>query len=173
MLSVDRINTLILTFITIFIYLFSSHYTQRYYLSIASWPNLAFDLCGVFCGHYLMSFWGFFLATFVGKAIIRRWSVCVCVVRFFLACHWFWMDGVVTSQVLIVWFSICVWSTLATRRRPWGSRSRSWQGLGDPWGGKKGPSLIFFWIVTRVCILARARGQLSKKSLPLSRGVPK
>ncbi len=41
-------------------------------LALASWPNIAFDLCGVFCGHYLMNFWSFFLATFIGKAIIRN-----------------------------------------------------------------------------------------------------
>jgi uncharacterized membrane protein YdjX (TVP38/TMEM64 family) len=32
----------------------------------------AFDLCGICCGHFLMPFWTFFLATFVGKAVIRN-----------------------------------------------------------------------------------------------------
>ena len=41
-------------------------------LIMASFPNIAFDLCGICCGHYLMPFWTFFLATFVGKAIIRN-----------------------------------------------------------------------------------------------------
>jgi membrane protein YqaA with SNARE-associated domain/predicted secreted protein len=41
-------------------------------LLMASYPNLAFDLCGICCGHYLMPFWTFFGATFVGKAVIRN-----------------------------------------------------------------------------------------------------
>lgn len=41
-------------------------------LLMASYPNIAFDLCGVCCGHFLMPFWTFFLATFFGKAIIRN-----------------------------------------------------------------------------------------------------
>ena len=30
------------------------------------------DLCGICCGHYLMPFWTFFCATFLGKAVIRN-----------------------------------------------------------------------------------------------------
>lgn len=41
-------------------------------LLMASYPNIAFDLCGICCGHFLMPFWTFFLATFIGKAIIRN-----------------------------------------------------------------------------------------------------
>jgi membrane protein YqaA with SNARE-associated domain len=41
-------------------------------LLMASFPNIAFDICGVFCGHYLMPFWTFFSATFIGKAVIRN-----------------------------------------------------------------------------------------------------
>eukprot|EP00606_Chrysophyceae_sp_TOSAG23-5_P000099 GSChrysophyteH2.ASY1.ANO1.368.1 assembled CDS len=41
-------------------------------LLMASFPNLAFDLCGICCGHFLMPFWVFFGATFVGKALIRN-----------------------------------------------------------------------------------------------------
>jgi vacuole membrane protein 1 len=41
-------------------------------LIMASYPNIAFDLCGICCGHFLMPFWTFFLATFIGKAIIRN-----------------------------------------------------------------------------------------------------
>lgn len=39
---------------------------------LASVPNLAFDLCGICCGHFLMPFWTFLLATFIGKAVIRN-----------------------------------------------------------------------------------------------------
>lgn len=41
-------------------------------LLMASYPNIAFDLCGICCGHFLMPFWTFFIATFVGKAVIRN-----------------------------------------------------------------------------------------------------
>ena len=39
---------------------------------MASYPNLAFDLCGICCGHFLMPFWTFIGATFIGKAVIRN-----------------------------------------------------------------------------------------------------
>lgn len=39
---------------------------------MASYPNLAFDLCGICCGHFLMPFSTFILATFIGKAVIRN-----------------------------------------------------------------------------------------------------
>jgi hypothetical protein len=39
---------------------------------MASYPNIAFDICGICCGHFLMPFWTFFLATFIGKTIIRN-----------------------------------------------------------------------------------------------------
>ena len=41
-------------------------------LVLASYPNIAFDLCGICCGHFLMPFWTFFLATFLGKAVVRN-----------------------------------------------------------------------------------------------------
>ena len=40
-------------------------------LAFASWPNMAFDMCGIACGYFEMSFWKFFIATFIGKAIIK------------------------------------------------------------------------------------------------------
>jgi len=41
-------------------------------LIMASYPNIAFDLCGICCGHFLMPFWTFFGATFLGKAVVRN-----------------------------------------------------------------------------------------------------
>lgn len=38
---------------------------------LAAWPNALFDLCGICCGHFQMSFWKFFGATFCGKAIVK------------------------------------------------------------------------------------------------------
>jgi len=40
-------------------------------LLMAAWPNMAFDLCGICCGHFLMPFWQFLGATFIGKAIFK------------------------------------------------------------------------------------------------------
>ncbi len=38
---------------------------------MSAWPNAFFDLCGMCCGHFLMPFWSFFGATFIGKALIK------------------------------------------------------------------------------------------------------
>merc|ERR1712007_307348 len=38
---------------------------------LASWPNTAFDMCGMCCGYLLMPFWTFFGATILGKAVVR------------------------------------------------------------------------------------------------------
>lgn len=40
-------------------------------LAFAAWPNMAFDMCGIACGHFEMPFWTFFGATFIGKALIK------------------------------------------------------------------------------------------------------
>jgi len=40
-------------------------------LLMSAWPNAFFDLCGMCCGHFLMPFWTFFGATFIGKALIK------------------------------------------------------------------------------------------------------
>lgn len=40
-------------------------------LGFAAWPNMAFDLCGIACGHFLIPFSTFFGATYVGKALIK------------------------------------------------------------------------------------------------------
>ncbi|RHW68461.1 SNARE associated Golgi protein [Trypanosoma brucei equiperdum] len=48
---------------------------QRYgfvaVLLLAAWPNMAFDLCGMACGQFLMPFWTFFGATLIGKAFCK------------------------------------------------------------------------------------------------------
>jgi len=40
-------------------------------LLLASWPNAAFDMCGMCCGYVQMPFWTFFSATAIGKGIIK------------------------------------------------------------------------------------------------------
>lgn len=40
-------------------------------LLLAAYPNAAFDLCGICCGHFLMPFWEFFGATLLGKGVVK------------------------------------------------------------------------------------------------------
>ena len=40
-------------------------------LLLAAYPNAAFDLCGICCGHFQMPFWEFFGATVIGKGGIK------------------------------------------------------------------------------------------------------
>jgi len=40
-------------------------------LLLASWPNAMFDICGMCCGFLVMPFWTFFLATLLGKGLIK------------------------------------------------------------------------------------------------------
>eukprot|EP00933_Yihiella_yeosuensis_P063621 TRINITY_DN66823_c0_g1_i1.p1 TRINITY_DN66823_c0_g1~~TRINITY_DN66823_c0_g1_i1.p1 ORF type:complete len:503 (+),score=125.15 TRINITY_DN66823_c0_g1_i1:1675-3183(+) len=38
---------------------------------LASWPNAAFDMCGMCCGYLLMPFWTFFVACCLGKGVVK------------------------------------------------------------------------------------------------------
>jgi hypothetical protein len=38
---------------------------------LASWPNAAFDMCGMCCGYVLMPFWTFLIATILGKGFVK------------------------------------------------------------------------------------------------------
>ena len=53
-------------------------------LIFASVPNPLFDLAGLMCGHFLVPFWKFFLATLIGKAVIKTHIQTVFVI---LACN--------------------------------------------------------------------------------------
>jgi uncharacterized membrane protein YdjX (TVP38/TMEM64 family) len=69
-------------------------------LLLASYPNAAFDLCGICCGAFMMPFWQFFGATLIGKAFVKvngqtaffvalfRWAACcaVCCAACWSAC---------------------------------------------------------------------------------------
>lgn len=50
-------------------------FTERYgfigILLLASWPNAAFDMCGMACGWLEMPFWTFFGATLLGKGTVK------------------------------------------------------------------------------------------------------
>lgn len=51
------------------------HLLQQYgfwgVFAMSAWPNMAFDLCGICCGHFLMPFWTFFTAVWAGKALVK------------------------------------------------------------------------------------------------------
>ncbi|EDW31207.1 GL20713 [Drosophila persimilis] len=49
-------------------------------LLCASVPNPLFDLAGITCGHFLVPFWKFFVATMIGKALIKATIQQVCVI---------------------------------------------------------------------------------------------
>jgi len=38
---------------------------------LASWPNAAFDMCGMCCGYLMMPFWTFFVACCLGKGVVK------------------------------------------------------------------------------------------------------
>lgn len=38
---------------------------------LASWPNAAFDMCGMCCGYLRIPFWTFFIATAMGKGLVK------------------------------------------------------------------------------------------------------
>ncbi|KAJ6903451.1 vacuole membrane protein KMS1-like [Populus alba x Populus x berolinensis] len=49
----------------------SQHLNFFTILVLASVPNPLFDLAGIMCGQFGVSFWKFFLATLIGKAIVK------------------------------------------------------------------------------------------------------
>lgn len=67
-------------------------------LLFSAWPNMAFDLCGMCCGHFLMPFWTFFGATFIGKALIKANCQAAAFIMMFSATHrdglLLWLKGV-------------------------------------------------------------------------------
>ncbi|KAJ6791449.1 vacuole membrane protein KMS1 [Iris pallida] len=61
----------------------SQHMNFLTILILASVPNPLFDLAGIMCGQFGVPFWEFFLATLIGKAIIKThiqtvFIICVC-----------------------------------------------------------------------------------------------
>jgi len=44
---------------------------------LASWPNAAFDMCGMACGYILMPFWTFISATIAGKGFTKVTIQCI------------------------------------------------------------------------------------------------
>ena len=52
-------------------------------LLLSSYPNAAFDLCGIASGHYLIPFYDFILATIIGKAFIKTPIQCLLIIKLF------------------------------------------------------------------------------------------
>jgi len=68
-------------------------------LLMAAWPNMAFDLCGICCGHFLMPFWQFLGATFIGKALIKSLSQACFFIMLFTPSHLESFVGFVESVI--------------------------------------------------------------------------
>jgi len=56
-------------------------------LLCASIPNPLFDLAGITCGYFLIPFWTFFLATVIGKALIKMGIQTVFIIFIFSEHH--------------------------------------------------------------------------------------
>jgi len=50
---------------------FIHHYGFWAIFLMSAWPNAAFDLVGICCGSFRMSFWTFFGGTLLGKAVVK------------------------------------------------------------------------------------------------------
>lgn len=66
-------------------------------LLLASWPNAAFDLCGICCGAFKMPFWEFFGATLIGKGVIKVSGQALFFVVLFTKEHRDWVLNVIGS----------------------------------------------------------------------------
>lgn len=77
-------------------------------LLMAAYPNMAFDLCGICCGHFLMPFWQFLAATFIGKALIKANTQACFFIMLFTPEH---LEGFVSFVESIIPDSLdpCVW----------------------------------------------------------------
>jgi len=53
-------------------------------LALSSWPNVAFDLCGIASGHYMIPFSHFITATIIGKAFIKTPIQTLLIIKLFL-----------------------------------------------------------------------------------------
>eukprot|EP01034_Spumella_vulgaris_P026592 gene26592-33194_t len=66
-------------------------------LVMASYPNFAFDLCGICCGHFLMPFWSFFSATLIGKVFVRNTYQSV---MYVVLCSDYYLERIITTLQL-------------------------------------------------------------------------
>ncbi|KAG6764444.1 hypothetical protein POTOM_031913 [Populus tomentosa] len=77
----------------------SQHLNFFTILVLASVPNPLFDLAGIMCGQFGVSFWKFFLATLIGKAIVKTHiQVCdITVLSLYFGMIIFSIDNIATS----------------------------------------------------------------------------
>ena len=70
-------------------------------LLLASWPNAAFDMCGMACGWLEMPFWTFFGATLLGKGLVKvTLQSAACIALFGPALFQFLLERVVPQLAL-------------------------------------------------------------------------
>lgn len=72
-------------------------------LLMSAWPNMAFDLCGICCGHFLMPFWTFFGATLIGKALIKVNMQAVFFITIFTESHLKKVESFIASVTPEAW----------------------------------------------------------------------
>ena len=62
---------------------FMEYYDFWGIVAMAAWPNAAFDMCGIVCGHLLFPFWKFFGATLIGKGFMKAPMQSICFTMLF------------------------------------------------------------------------------------------
>ncbi|KAJ0405562.1 hypothetical protein P43SY_009611 [Pythium insidiosum] len=72
-------------------------------LLMSAWPNVAFDLCGICCGHFLMPFWTFFGATLIGKALIKVNLQAAFFITIFTDAHMKQVEAFIASVTPAAW----------------------------------------------------------------------
>jgi len=73
---------------------------------MSAWPNAAFDLCGICCGHFMMPFWTFFSATLAGKAGVKALMQDLFFVTIFSPGYVDFIMGIIESCGLS---GVCLW----------------------------------------------------------------
>ena len=68
---------------------------------LASWPNAAFDMCGMACGYILMPFWTFLSATIAGKGFTKVTIQCIVCIGVFSQTFFDGVTGVLGALPLV------------------------------------------------------------------------
>lgn len=74
---------------------------------LASVPNMAFDLCGMCCGHFMMPFSTFFSAVLLGKAGVKASKGG--------GVSWTWTENCTCVYVCVVFLFLEYWDRLLQR----------------------------------------------------------
>ena len=120
-------------------------------LILSSWPNAFFDLCGICCGQFLMPFWTFFGAVFIGKALIKINLQAFVLIIFFSEKYRNMLIGVISA--LTSWQNTFNFDTIINNminnlrtkfNNPDSDESRSWVSYG--WNGLIAGVIMMFAI---------------------------